>query len=139
MNPTSKQQEAIDFVYGNCLVSAGAGSGKTETLSERALHLVEGKYCTPKQLLVLTFTEKAAAEMKERIRGKIASSSHPEVRAMADEVEQASICTFDSFANSLLMEHYEEVGLPLPPSIQDEFLFKTEDIAGAASTPYTAT
>ena len=127
MNPTSKQQEAIDFVYGNCLVSAGAGSGKTETLSERALHLVEGKYCTPKQLLVLTFTEKAAAEMKERIRGKIASSSHPEVRAMADEVEQASICTFDSFANSLLMEHYEEVGLPLPPSIQDEFLFKTQE------------
>lgn len=127
MKPTSKQQEAIDFVYGNCLVSAGAGSGKTETLSERALHLVEGKHCTPKQLLVLTFTEKAAAEMKERIRGKIASSSHPEVRAMADEVEQASICTFDSFANSLLMEHYEEVGLPLPPSIQDEFLFKTEE------------
>ncbi len=127
MNPTSKQQEAIDFVYGNCLVSAGAGSGKTETLSERALHLVEGKHCTPKQLLVLTFTEKAAAEMKERIRHKIASSTHPEVKAMADEVEQASICTFDSFANSLLMEHYEEVGLPLPPSIQDEFLFKTEE------------
>lgn len=127
MKPTSKQQKAIDFVYGDCLVSAGAGSGKTETLSERALRLVEGRRCTPKQLLVLTFTEKAAAEMKERIRGKIASSSHPEVRAMADEVEQASICTFDSFANSLLMDHYEEVGLPLPPAIQDEFLFKATE------------
>ena len=67
---TEEQQRAIDLEGENILVSAGAGSGKTAVLSERVLRKVMGGVPV-NQLLILTFTKKAASEMKERIRKKL--------------------------------------------------------------------
>ncbi|MBO4737680.1 MAG: UvrD-helicase domain-containing protein, partial [Bacilli bacterium] len=65
------QKQAIDSRKGNFLVSAGAGSGKTAVLTERIKEIVTDKSAKLDQLLVLTFTNKAAAEMKNRTREKL--------------------------------------------------------------------
>ena len=67
---TPDQESAINFDKGNCLVAAGAGSGKTAVLSERVLKLVKNKKCEVNEILILTFTNKTALEMKERNRKK---------------------------------------------------------------------
>lgn len=130
MEMNENQKKAAYFTLkADCLVAAGAGAGKTNVLSARAQYLCEhcrdeeGKRIKPTNLLVLTFTEKAASEMKERIKGAIAASSDHEVAAMAAEVENASICTFDSFAYSIVREYAGELGLSCSPQIGDEAYF----------------
>ena len=121
MGLSVNQLKAVEFEKGDCLVAAGAGSGKTEVLSSRALALCKKGLATPKNLLVLTFTEKAAAEMKERIRQKIEEDG--QVAKYASEVENAAICTFDSFAYSLVREFQDALGLKLAPQIADAAIF----------------
>jgi len=62
-----KQREAASTVYGPVMIIAGAGSGKTRVLTYRTAHLLADKHAWPSQILLLTFTNKAAKEMKERI------------------------------------------------------------------------
>ena len=71
----TKQQEKAIYTSGhNIIVSAGAGSGKTAVLSERVLEFVKNHSYRIDQFLILTFTNLAAAEMKERIRQKLDSN-----------------------------------------------------------------
>ena len=95
---TEEQELAINYEGSNVIVSAGAGSGKTMVLSERVLRkLRDGVRIN--QLLLLTFTEKAAFEMKDRIRKKI--EEDPSVRKELDYIDSSYITTFDSFALSV--------------------------------------
>ena len=88
-----EQQLAIDSTGQNIIVSAGAGSGKTAVLTERIKRiLLSGVKAN--QLLVLTFTNAAAAEMKERISKKMAEDNR--LKARTAEVDSAYITTFDS-------------------------------------------
>ena len=115
------QQKAIDAREGHYLVSAGAGSGKTAVLTERIHQLVEEGACSLNELLVLTFTNKAAGEMKERVRQ--AFKDDPKKAA---QVESAAITTFDAFALSLVKKYHFSLHLDSDIQVIDEGLLSIE-------------
>src|SRR3954454_18093488 len=69
--PDKNQQQAIDHVHGPMLVLAGAGTGKTTVLTHRIKNLIEGGYARPEQILAVTYTVNAAAELVTRLRTKL--------------------------------------------------------------------
>jgi len=115
------QQQAIDSREGQFLVSAGAGSGKTAVLTERIHRLVEEGACSLNEMLVLTFTNKAAHEMKTRVRQ--AFKNDPEKAA---QVESAEITTFDAFALSLVKKYHFALHLDSDIQVMDEGLLSIE-------------
>jgi ATP-dependent helicase/nuclease subunit A len=114
---TSEQKAAIASRQGNFLVSAGAGSGKTAVLAERIRQIVDGGDASLQELLVLTFTDKAAQEMKGRVRDAFLAEGAAQ---KADGVESADITTFDAFAYSLVRKYHYFLGLPEDLVVCDE-------------------
>ena len=96
----SEQQKAVKSTEGSLLVLAGAGSGKTRVLTFRILHILYCKLASPQQILAVTFTNKAASEMKSRIATLI---NLP--------IDRMWVGTFHSLSLRILRQHYEEVGL----------------------------
>lgn len=99
---TPLQQLAVDKKGQNIIVSAGAGSGKTTVLKERVLRILKEGINIDK-LIILTFTNNAASEMKERIRKII--NENPDLQEQAELIDSAYITTFDSFAQSLVKKY----------------------------------
>ncbi len=69
LNP--EQRRAVDIIDGPLLILAGAGSGKTHTLTERVYSMIHTVGIVPESILCVTFTNKAAREMRERIAKKL--------------------------------------------------------------------
>ncbi len=113
---TAEQQRAID-TEGSLIVSAAAGSGKTAVLTERiARHILEGT--EPDELLVVTFTRAAAAEMKKRISARLIELARERegdeaarLFSAAEEVPRANISTIDGFCAHILRRHFDLAGL----------------------------
>jgi len=99
---TEEQMEAIYKSGSNIIVSAGAGSGKTAVLTERVIEKLKSGIKI-NELLILTFTNAAAGEMKDRIRRKI--SEHKELLENLDYLDSAYITTFDSYTLSLVKKY----------------------------------
>lgn len=113
---TEEQNQAINLEGCNILVSAGAGSGKTAVLSERALRKVK-EGVNIDQILILTFTKAAAYEMMLRIRDKIQKNGFTE---QVNRIDKAYITTFDSFALSIVKKYHDRLNLEKTVSIIDE-------------------
>jgi ATP-dependent helicase/nuclease subunit A len=105
---TEIQAETARTTGQNVLVSAGAGTGKTRVLVERFLHLVTSRQALPTEILALTFTDKAANEMKSRI---LEALKIPGYESERRSLESAYISTFHAFAARLLKEHPLEAGV----------------------------
>lgn len=126
MNWTESQREAIEERGCNLLVSAAAGSGKTAVLVERITRLVVEEGVDLDRLLVVTFTNAAAAEMKERISRRIAAEL--ETRSGLEEhllkqmqlLGRASISTLHSFCTEVVRRHFHLVGVDPNFRIGDE-------------------
>jgi DNA helicase-2/ATP-dependent DNA helicase PcrA len=67
MNLNSNQKKAVEHKKGPLLIIAGAGTGKTSVITQRIVHIIKQKLAKPTEILALTFTEKAADEMQERV------------------------------------------------------------------------
>ena len=127
MKWTEKQQQVIDTRNRNLLVSAAAGSGKTAVLVERIIQMISGGEhpLDLDQLLVMTFTNAAAAEMRERIAAAIEKKlmEQPENRHLqvqAALVPHAQITTIDSFCLNLIRNHFNKLDIDPGFRIGDE-------------------
>ncbi len=94
-----KQREAASQIDGSILILAGAGSGKTRTITYRIANMIENNGISPYSILALTFTNKASNEMKERITSLI-----------GDEAKKCTISTFHAFGLRLLRVYYDYIG-----------------------------
>jgi len=99
-NLNSQQKQAVKYNQGPLLIIAGAGTGKTGVIVEKIKHLIKTKLTKPEQILALTFTEKAAFEMEERVD-----------KALPYGYFQMCIATFHAFADQVLREEIFQIGL----------------------------
>ncbi|MBS6018404.1 MAG: DNA helicase II [Haemophilus parainfluenzae] len=110
-----KQREAVAAPLGNYLVLAGAGSGKTRVLTHRIAWLIAVENISEGSIMAVTFTNKAAAEMRHRIQDTLSKHAQPNLFGMW-------IGTFHSIAHRLLRAHHLDVNLP-----QDFQILDSED------------
>lgn len=136
---TTEQQQVIDLRNRNILVSAAAGSGKTAVLVERIVKIITDKNhpVDIDHLLIVTFTNAAAAEMRERIGNAIekALDEQPEDEHLLRQltlIHNAQITTIDSFCLYVVRNHFHEIDLEPNFRIGDEGELKLlrEDVLG---------
>jgi len=108
LNP--RQREAVELTEGPLLILAGAGSGKTRVITYRIAHLIEARQVAPDSILAVTFTNKAADQMKERVARLLAR----------DFPVWPHISTFHSFCARVLRRYGERLGYSRDFSIYDE-------------------
>ena len=124
---TADQLRAITAVGQHICVDAGAGSGKTRVLVDRMIHLVERKRATLSEIAAITFTDKAAAEMKDRFRKvcrERADTTDAQTmtrwRNVEKEILSARIGTIHSFCGGILRENALALGLDPEFKVLDE-------------------
>ena len=109
MRLNDAQQEAVDYISGPCLVLAGAGSGKTRVITTKIVSLIKQHMFDPASICAVTFTNKAANEMKERVEKLVGSSA-----------SFLTVCTFHSFCARFLRREAYLLGFPPSFSILDD-------------------
>jgi DNA helicase-2/ATP-dependent DNA helicase PcrA len=100
MNLNSNQKKAVEHKKGPLLIIAGAGTGKTSVITQRIVHIIKQKLAKPTEILALTFTEKAADEMQERVDIE-----------MPYGYQEPCISTFHSFCDQILRRDGYHIGL----------------------------
>ena len=109
-NLNEQQKEAVSYLNGPLLIVAGAGSGKTKVLTSRIVHIIKQKKAFPNQIIAVTFTNKAAKEMQNRVS-----------KILKKEATGLSwLGTFHSISAKLLRKHAPAVGLKSNYSIIDQ-------------------
>ncbi len=120
LNP--QQRQAVEAIHGPVLILAGAGTGKTRVITCRIVHLMR-KGIAPDHILAVTFTNKAAREMQERVREMLPQSRAAKRGPQADPDAPAprpTLCTFHSLCVRILRQHIEKLGYKRNFVIYDE-------------------
>src|SRR5207247_4753479 len=114
LNP--QQRQAAETLRGPVLILAGAGTGKTRVITFRIAHMIE-RGISPGNSLAVTFTNKAAREMQERVTKLIPRARNPASNGDPSRVthhtsrpERPTICTFHSLCVRILRQHIEKLG-----------------------------
>ncbi|MCW8091165.1 DNA helicase Rep [Alteromonas sp. ASW11-130] len=110
MKLNDAQQSAVTYVSGPCLVLAGAGSGKTRVITNKIAYLVRECDMPARHIAAVTFTNKAAREMKERVAGTLGK---PEARGL-------KVSTFHTMGLNIIKAHVKELGLKPGFSLFDD-------------------
>ena len=110
MKLNSQQQQAVEYVSGPCLVLAGAGSGKTRVIINKIAHLIGKCGYLPKQIAAVTFTNKAAREMKERVVHSIGKESS----------KGLMVSTFHTLGFDIIKREYKHLGFKANMTLFDE-------------------
>ncbi|WP_343377691.1 UvrD-helicase domain-containing protein [Buchnera aphidicola (Formosaphis micheliae)] len=110
MNLNYHQKKAVHFVNGPCLVLAGAGSGKTKVIINKIIYLINICGYKTKNIVSLTFNNKSAIEIKNRIKKQI----------LTEEINKLTISTFHSLGLKIIKSEHKALGIPLNFSILDE-------------------
>lgn len=110
--PSQQQWRAITAPLSPAVVIAGAGSGKTTLMAARVVYLVVTGQVRPDQILGLTFTTKAAGELRSRIRAALVTAGvlAAAPREDADDVLEPTVATYNAYASALLSEHGLRIG-----------------------------
>src|SRR3954470_18878759 len=126
LTPTPQQLAAITSAGKSLLVSAAAGSGKTSVLAQRCVHLIcDAKpRCNVNQLLVVTFTEAAALEMKSRIEAALRErlsreSSNPHLQRQLSLIDHANISTLHGFCARIIRQNFHRLGIDPAFAVMD--------------------
>ncbi len=106
----NQQKKAVETTEGRLLVLAGAGSGKTKVITHRIAYLIKNLHIEPDQILGLTFTNKAAEEMRKRVAEMIG----------AERAAEVMLSTFHSFCMKILRKDIEKLGYTRHFSLYDE-------------------
>lgn len=132
-----RQREAVNYTEGPLLILAGAGAGKTKTIVERIIHIIKGGV-EPRKILAITFTNKAAKEMRERVQKRMGEEGMLENLGVGPSNNQEGIAeslhnpfsflykqmpmikTFHSLGMYILQEEYQAAGLTKRLTIYDE-------------------
>ncbi|HJF14400.1 MAG TPA: ATP-dependent helicase [Enteractinococcus helveticum] len=112
--PTDEQTAIIEAGPDPLLVVAGAGSGKTHTMTDRVIWLIANGYVRPEEVLGVTFTRKAAGELETRINTaieRLASREDIELDFDTTDIGQATVTTYHSYANTLVADHGLRIGV----------------------------
>ena len=109
-NLNEQQKEAVSYLNGPLLIVAGAGSGKTKVLTSRIVHIIKQKKAFPNQIIAVTFTNKAAKEMQNRVSTILKKEA----------IGLSWLGTFHSISAKLLRKHAPAVGLKSNYSIIDQ-------------------
>ncbi|ABY68884.1 ATP-dependent DNA helicase [Actinobacillus pleuropneumoniae serovar 3 str. JL03] len=110
MKLNDQQQQAVEYVTGACLVLAGAGSGKTRVIINKIAHLIAHCGYSPKQIAAVTFTNKAAREMRERVAHSIGKENS----------KGLTISTFHTLGFEILKREYKLLGFKSGMTLFDE-------------------
>jgi ATP-dependent DNA helicase UvrD/PcrA len=106
----SEQRRAVETTEGRVLILAGAGSGKTSVLTHRIAYLIDKKGVPPEQILGLTFTNKAAREMRHRVEGLVGKAA----------AKKITLSTFHSFCMKILRKEIDRLGYTKEFTLYDE-------------------
>lgn len=127
----TQQQKQAARAEGSVTITAGAGTGKTYMLAERYFFHLDQQGFSPLEIVAMTYTDKAATELRSRIRQTVTAQAPDRFDWLA-ELEAAPICTFHSLAARICREHPEVAGVPADFTPMDEWegqLWQAEQVA----------
>ncbi|PKK96136.1 MAG: helicase-exonuclease AddAB subunit AddA [Tenericutes bacterium HGW-Tenericutes-4] len=122
MSLTKEQLQVVVTKNKNLLVSASAGSGKTYTMIERIFHLLKNEKMSIKQLLIVTFTNAAASEMKQKIVERILEEVNDDdhLKFQLDEIIMSDISTLHTFCAKLVKQYFYEASIDPASKVMED-------------------